>query len=378
MNVTSGRKFLYPFQVFPYKPLSSLLKDMLLRPGFYDSCQHWRERCESSEIYDDIYDGNIWKEFTVYKGEPFLSGPCGLGLALNVDWFQPYTHVTSSVGVIFLSIMNLPRSMRFKRENIILVGILPGPCEPKSNINTYIGPLVNDLKQLWDGVTMEVLTKSEKVRLNVRCALMCVACDLPAGRKLCGFLGHSAKLGCSKCLKKFPGKPGSMNYSGFNRLLWPKRNSDSHRKHTDKILKCNTKTDKAKMESKYGCRYSVLLRLPYLDPCRMLTIDPMHNIYLGTGKHMLTMWMTNGHIGQANYSILQATMDDITVPADIGRIPQKIDSRFSGFTAEQLKNWINIFSVPVCLEFFQKSTWNAGVTLYLLAEFYPEDNCLWL
>jgi len=34
-------------------------------------------------------------------------------------------------------------------------------------------------------------------------ALLLVACDVPAARKLCGFLGHGAKRGCSKCKKEF-------------------------------------------------------------------------------------------------------------------------------------------------------------------------------
>jgi len=43
-----------------------------------------------------------------------------------------------------------------------------------------------------------------------------VTCDLPAGRKVCGFLSHSATLGCSKCLKEFPGAVGNKDYSGFD------------------------------------------------------------------------------------------------------------------------------------------------------------------
>ena len=31
--------------------------------------------------------------------------------------------------------MNLPRAIRFKRENIIIVGLLPGPKEPSKSIN---------------------------------------------------------------------------------------------------------------------------------------------------------------------------------------------------------------------------------------------------
>ena len=32
---------------------------------------------------------------------------------------------------------------------------------------------------------------------------------MPAGRKACGFLSHSALLGCTKCLKVFPGSVGN-------------------------------------------------------------------------------------------------------------------------------------------------------------------------
>ena len=36
------------------------------------------------------------------------------------------------------------------------------------------------------------------------------------------------------------------------------------------------------------------------------------------------------------------------VPADIGRIPRKIESGsgFSGFTADQFKNWVMYYSIP--------------------------------
>ena len=46
----------------------------------------------------------------------------------------------------------------------------------------------------------------------------------------------------------------------------------------------NTTTVKRQQELE-GCRYSVLLDLPYFDPVRMTIIDPMHNLYLGTAKH---------------------------------------------------------------------------------------------
>ena len=54
-----------------------------------------------------------------------------------MDFFQPFTHTTYSVGVIYCVILNLPRELRYKFENMIVISIIPGPHEPKLNINTY-------------------------------------------------------------------------------------------------------------------------------------------------------------------------------------------------------------------------------------------------
>ena len=89
-------------------------------------------------------------------------------------------------------------------------------------------------------------------------------------------------------LKFFPGGVGDKDYSGFNREQWDKRNNEQHRKAVQEVLKCKTKTRQKDLESLLGCRYSCLLDLPYFDAPRMLCIDPMHNLFLGTGKHMLS------------------------------------------------------------------------------------------
>lgn len=65
---------------------------------------------------------------------------------------------------------------------MILVGIIPGPHEPKKTMNSYLHPLVSDLKELWKGVIMS------GAPVLVRAA----TCDIPAGRKVSGFVGHSS------------------------------------------------------------------------------------------------------------------------------------------------------------------------------------------
>ena len=76
----------------------------------------------------------------------------------NVDWFQPFKHSLYSVSALYMVLMNLPRSERFKLENVTLVGIIPGPHESKLTINLYLQPLDAKLNLLWnDGITVRAL-----------------------------------------------------------------------------------------------------------------------------------------------------------------------------------------------------------------------------
>ena len=216
---------------------------------------------------------------------------------LNIDWFQPFKHRVYSIGVMYLAIMNLPRSVRFKRENIIIVGLIPGPSEPSKNINTYLTPLVADLLTVWEGATFSTYDNGDQF---VRCALLCIGCDLPAGRKTCGFLSYTANLGCSRCYCNFgTGNFGIQDYSGFDREKWTLRSNEKHRDDVKTILACSTKTEQGHKESELGCRYSTLLQLPYFDAVRMLIIDPMHNLYLGTAKRIFGIWVRRDMISTA-------------------------------------------------------------------------------
>lgn len=51
-------------------------------------------------------------------------------------------------------------------------------------------PLVAELKEAWEH-GFQVLTDNN-VLVCVKLALTCVSCDIPASRKVCGFLSHNA------------------------------------------------------------------------------------------------------------------------------------------------------------------------------------------
>ena len=208
---------LVPRKLYLYNRITSSLEQFAARPGFFETCEAWRKlNTDESNCLSDVYDGKIWKDWKFY-----LDVPGNLLLMLNVDWFRPYKHTVYSVGVIYLVIQNLPRTVRFKPENIIIVGTIPGPHEPKLTINTYLKSMVDELLALWKGVQIKCDGSVLGTR-RIRVALAYISSDIPATRKLCGFYGFNSKYGCSKCMKSFStgSFSDSTDYSGFQRDQW--------------------------------------------------------------------------------------------------------------------------------------------------------------
>ena len=346
VTLSDGTTRLYPHKLYCYKSIVETLTQFVKRPGFTDSCELWRKREVRSahRIMCDVFEGRIWNELQVFNGSSFSASSRNYALMLNVDWMQPFEHTQYSVGVMYLVLMNLPRSERFKRENVFLVGIISGPSEPRGNINSYLKPLVGELLLLWEEGVMLRHSGSLLVPQCFKAALLCVACDMPASRKVCGFTAHNSKHGCPKCSKEF--KTGGVgqptDYSGFEPCRG--RNPVEHRQHVEEIQAQATQELRNAKEFAYGARYSELLRLPYFDCIRFTIVDPMHNLFLGTAKRMIEMWLEMSILTQADLEHVQSKVDSSNVPSYLGRLPFKIAKSFSGFTAEQWKTWVIIFS----------------------------------
>ena len=143
--------------------------------------------------------------------------------------------------------------------------------------------------------------ESPRFKLKFKLALMCVACDIPAARKVCGFMGHSANLGCSRCLKFFLSV--NVKSSGFNKELWPTRDLNAHRATCQRLNKCKSPNESAILESQTGIRYSVLTELPYFVPIRF---NPTHNLFLGTAKRLMKkIWIENDIIAKDKMKVIQ-------------------------------------------------------------------------
>ena len=111
---------IYPYLIYAYNDVIPTLKMLFSWKAFYNECESTRTR-ESDNYLRDIFDGQVWRvERWRYI---FFSQKDHYGLFMNVDWYQPYKNRKCSVGVMYMVVLNLPRGIHYKRENVILVGL---------------------------------------------------------------------------------------------------------------------------------------------------------------------------------------------------------------------------------------------------------------
>ena len=158
-------------------------------------------------------------------------------------------------------------------------------------------------------------------------------------KKVAGFTGHSSTKACFRCLKNF-------HKVGFERDSWPLRNHFAQSQGDINALNAETKKARKEIEKKFGARYSVLYEIDYYNSIRFSIIDIMHNLFLGTSKHVMAIWKENGCLTTNHFAAMQDQIRKINVPMDVGRIPYKL--------ADEWKNWTCVYSLFVFYHILSK------------------------
>lgn len=74
----------------------------------------------------------------------------------------------------------------------------------------------------------------------------------------------------------------------FDRSTWTLRTSEEHKRFAKMTEKATTKAAQKKLEP------AELFFVPYYDAIRFVVIDPMHNLLLGTARHVFKLWIERG------------------------------------------------------------------------------------
>lgn len=202
-----GRKSWAPVRPYVVQDFNAFLAGLLSRPGIEEAMDRGTMMNEKCHMWD-IKDGAAMQEILGPDGKPFMDGlkrrDLRLAWSLSVDWFNPHGNKTSgkkkSVGSIAMVLLNLPPSLRYKPENIYLVGVIPGPREPAlEEINHFLRPVIDFFLPSWKNGTWFTRTfKHTEGRLS-RSVIAVAISDLPAARKLAGRAGPTANQMCGLC-----------------------------------------------------------------------------------------------------------------------------------------------------------------------------------
>ena len=101
-------------------------------------------------------------------------------LGMSTDGFTPYSTSATpySCWPIFIMPYNLPPDVCLKEGFIFLALVIQGPKHPGKHINFFMQPLMDELKELWEGV--KAYDGYRKCEFTLRAAYLWSIHDLPA------------------------------------------------------------------------------------------------------------------------------------------------------------------------------------------------------
>ncbi|RPD54017.1 hypothetical protein L227DRAFT_512414 [Lentinus tigrinus ALCF2SS1-6] len=334
-----------PWLQFPCRTITEHLIDLFAIPGREDLVNYWKSRRRRRGFFSDIFDGMICHILQGYDGLSFFNyngedpdDELRLGVAMCIDWFSYLrSKVASSYTScpISLNIVNFPAHLRFRAANLLLLGIIPGPKETGPDETQYfLRVFTNELYRLWRYGVVIPTPKYPQGRL-VRVILVGVFCDKLAAHKIGGFGPHSHTFFCTL---DWISRGMKATAKAFMRNAFPARTDAQHRSFMGEYQALKTPAQREKFAKAYATRWSELSRLPYFDMCRMIVVDPMHNLFLGLAKtHFYHIWVQLGILRpNKELKCFHDLLKDLRLPRKLGRLPHLIGEPAGGsLTSEQ-------------------------------------------
>ena len=376
-----------PRKRFTYIPIIPRLKAFALNSKLAMIMKYRSLYKSIPGIIADVFDGShyatlrktkVQVDHKVFDHTYFLD-PRDIALGLSSDGFAPFNKRKSTAWPIIVFNYNLPPDIRFHVDNILSLGVIPGPKKPQ-DCDSFLWPFIQELFRLAQGVcAFDVLTMSLFV---LRAFLILVFGDIPAVSMLTRMKGHNSFSPCRMCEIKglrVPGTRATTHYVPLDQAPHPDVKQDQNRtqKYDPRNLPLRThasflaqaaavdaaitNVNADHLAKTYGIKGRPLLSfLNSLSfPC-CFPYDFMHLIWENLIKNLVLLW--TGEFkgldeGNESYELTRTVWEAIgegtaasgsTVPSAYGsRVPNVVQDK-SGCTADMWSFW-TLYIGPILL-----------------------------
>ncbi|KAH0604134.1 uncharacterized protein H6S33_007165 [Morchella sextelata] len=353
------------------------------------------ERDRGKELVSDFWSAEL---FLNLKEKGLFPDDTDIGFMLSTDGVKVFKFRRNfSIWPILLINLNLPPAIRFKHRNMLLIGFIPGPNNPK-DIDSFMFPLVQEFLQMERGIP-GVWNSSRQKRFTLRAHICVIGADMPGREKLMNFKGNRTTCYCPYCyiqgihnrgiycpLKPPLNSSQPQQWKTYEPSQLPMRNDDQTRKIAAHVVQ----TGDDNVAKKYGIKgLSCLYQLSSIDLPRSFPPDAMHLWWENIIPDLVEHWRGKFFSDIATAQIHAAGQDDQdSAPAkpsmkkfhktrDLYNIPPDIWEDIGRDMLASAPSFPALFGDPIrdftehC-HHFKAAEWKTFA--FLLAPIYLKDN----
>lgn len=375
-----------PRKRFTYIPIIPRLVAYFKNAEMIEAMSYRGNYTPNPNTMSDIFDSDNYaklKDSHVTIGgkkllHKFFSGLRDIALGLSTDGFAPFKRRKQTCWPLILFNYNLPPEVRFHLQNILCVGVIPGPNKPK-DFDSFQWPLVEELLKLKIGVPAFDVRASEVFAL--RAYLVLNFGDMPAIAMVMRMKGHNALFPCRFCHVKgvrIPGATGPTLYVPLDRSQHPACQGDDEVERYD-AANLPLRTHEEFLEQAHEVQFAPntadserrakecgIKGIPLLSHLSSLffptsfPLDFMHLMFENVIKNLVLLWtgkFKDLDEGSGAYELAPEVWEAIgeataasggTIPSAYGARPQNVAQDKSACTADSWSFWA-LYLGPVLL-----------------------------
>ncbi|XP_077248875.1 uncharacterized protein LOC143888370 [Tasmannia lanceolata] len=197
---SSTREQKVPAKILRHFPLKPTLQRLYMSTKTASFMTWHYENRTKDDILRHLAGSTAWQTFD-YIYPWFSSEPRNVRLGLASDGFNPFRtmSIAHSTWPAVVIPYNLPPWMCMKQPYIMLSLLIPGPSSPGNDIDVYLEPLIEELKELWVS-GLQTYDASRQETFQMHASLLWTISDFPAYANLSGW-STKGKLSCPSCNK---------------------------------------------------------------------------------------------------------------------------------------------------------------------------------